>query len=44
MGGIGERGVDNLDELGVARGKRHGEKDSGRDDKAARLRAEPEKS
>jgi len=23
-GGIGERGVDNLDELGVARGKRHG--------------------
>ncbi|MEI9970469.1 MAG: hypothetical protein WDM87_18345 [Terracidiphilus sp.] len=51
-GGIGERGVNTLEkrrfadlnELGVARGKSHGEKDSGRDDKAARLRAGPEKS
>jgi hypothetical protein len=43
-GGIGQRDVDNVDELSVARGKRHGEKDNGRDDKTARLRADPDKS
>jgi hypothetical protein len=50
--GIGERSINtlekprfaDLDELGVAHGKRHGEKDSGRDVKTARLRADPEKS
>jgi hypothetical protein len=51
-GSIGEHGVNTLekprfadvDELGVARGKGHGEKHSGRDDKTARLRADPDKS
>ena len=38
-GGIGERGVDSLDKLGVARGERHWGKDSGAGGETERLPA-----